>query len=183
MNIEQLIDGCKKKNPKYEKELVRSYSSLLLTVSRRYMPSGMDAEDILQDSFIKIFDCIHQFDASRGSLEAWMRKIVINTALRRLSKASMKKELYVQEFPERIVPPSVYEHLGAEDIMKLIKELPDGQRYVFNLYSIEGYSHKEIAEILGITEVNSRAKYSRARNMLKKKLIGLKTITRWMKIG
>lgn len=183
MNIKNVIEGCKKNDAKSQKELVIRYSSLLLTVSRRYMPSGMDAEDILQDSFIKIFEYIHQFDPSRGTLEAWMRKIVINTALRRLNKACFKKELYVQEMPERSIQPSIYEQLGAEDIMSLVAELPDGQRHVFNLYTIDGYSHKEISQILGITEVNSRAKYSRARNMLKKKIAGLKTITQWMKIG
>ena len=183
MSITELIKGCQKLNPECQRILVLQYSSELLTVSRRYTPSEMDAEDVLQDGFIKIFKAIKNFDESKGLLVNWMRKIIINTALKRLNKSCFKNELFVESLPVTAVDPVVYAQLDAEEIMKLIACLPDGYRQVFNLYAVEGYSHKEIGQLLEIAEVTSRSNYSRAKSLLKKKLSHHKSFQKWVKIG
>jgi len=142
MSESEFIKGCIKNDPKCQCLLVVNYSAILLTVSRRYTPINADAEDVLQDAFIKIFGSLRQFDKNKGELKSWMRKIVINTALRRLSKKCFTHEQTVETFKEGQMSPAVYGHLQAEDVMTLINQLPDGYRQVFNLSVVEGYSHK-----------------------------------------
>ncbi len=150
--------------------MVLNYSTELLTVARRYMPDYMYAEDILQDAFIKAFEHIQSFDESKGSLEGWLRKIVINTALKKLNKKCFSKEIYIENNQEITLHPSIYEILDAEDLMKLIGKLPDGYKQVFNLYVVEGYSHKEIADLLAIKVASSRSNLSRAKEILRIKI-------------
>jgi len=153
MSTQEIIKGCISKDAKYQRLLVVNYSAMLLTVSRRYTPINADAEDVLQDAFIKIFGAIKQFDANKGALETWMRTIVINTALKRLNKKCFTHERTVDRFAEIQLHPTVYDHLQAEDVMKLIDTLPDGYRQVFNLAVVEGYPHKDIATLLDIEEI------------------------------
>ena len=159
-----------------------NYSSELLTVARRYMPDQMYAEDILQESFIKAFDHIESFDEDKGSLSSWLRKIVINTSLKKLNKKCFTQELYPEKQYDIKLHPSVYEKLDAEDLMILIDRLPDGYKQVFNLYVIEGFSHKEISELIGIKEVSSRSNLSRAKEILRTKIQEQKKTKSWAKI-
>ncbi len=171
MTESDIIKGCQNGIAKFQKELVVRYSPMLMTVSRRYSRDNESAKDVLQDSFIKIFRHIHKYKPI-GSFTAWMRRIVINTALQSLDKSCFKKELSglgeLQEHPS--TSPDIYSHLGAEELLTLIQGMPDGFRQVFNLNILEGYSHREIGEILNITESTSRSQLVRARNYLKKML-------------
>ena len=184
MELKKIISGCQKANAKAQKALVLRYAGLLLTVSRRYMKNEVDAEDVLQDSFIKIFQAFNQFDPNKGSLDGWMKRIVINTALKQYRAQK-------QQFPtdnlehnnEVFILPSVYEKLHEEDLIQLISSIPEGYRQVFNLYALEGYSHKEIAEMLGIAEASSRSSLSRARMHIQKRIKKNKISESWMKIG
>lgn len=183
MSVQEIIKGCIKKEAKYQRLLVLNYSSMLLTVSRRYTPISADAEDVLQDAFIKIFGAIKQFDPNKGALESWMRTIVINTALKRLNKKCFTHEQTVERFDDIQLHPTVYEHLQAEDVMALINTLPDGYRQVFNLAVVEDYPHKEIAALLNIEEVTSRSNLSKAKKLLRTKLDNQKKQELWARIG
>lgn len=148
----------------------------MLGVCLRYTRHEMEAEDILQDAFIKVFDHIDKFEF-KGSFEGWIRRIVINTALKNYSKKSFKHEqIGLESQPELPLEPDIYAHLQEEELLRLITRLPDGYRIVFNLYAIEGYNHKEIAELLGIQESTSRSQLVKARKMLQVMIIDLQKI-------
>lgn len=163
-----IIKGCIEGEPYFQKMLVKRYSGQLMTVSRRYARSYEEAQDILQEALIKVFSNIHKFDSTRASLKTWMKKILVNTALNYIEKAHNKKQSVSLDVllnpPE--VAPSVFSYLTEEEILDLIQELPTRYRMVFNLHVMEGYSHREIAEALGIKESSSRSNYMRARNIL-----------------
>jgi len=138
----------------------------MYTICRRYARHDAEAEDILQDALIKVYNNIKKF-RSEGSLEAWIRRIVINTALKTVSKSSFQKEqLGTDNYREVATEPRVFKSLSAEELMGLIARLPDGYRIVFNLAAIEGYTHKEIGDMLGIKESTSRSQLTKARRML-----------------
>lgn len=156
------------------------YAPSLLSVCFRYCGNREDAEDILHDGFIKIIQKIHTFKMRKdGSLEAWMRRIMVNTALNFL-RDRMKEKNFVDIDPileklnhydeEKIDEEEKYLNMGQEKIMNLICELPAGYRTVFNLYVFEEYGHKEIAELLQFSENTSKSQLSKARAMLRKKL-------------
>lgn len=166
---EELAKGCQKGDPKAQKQLFDRMSSRMLGVCARYADSVEEAEDILQEGFIKVFRRIESY-TGQGSLEGWVRKVMVNTALDHLRKNrafrhpvdldTVQIELATEEY--------VIESMNAKDLLKLIRSLPKGFRTVFNLYAIEGYAHKEIAEQLGITESTSKSQYSRAKVHLQK---------------
>lgn len=183
MSVEEIIKGCINQEPKYQRLLVANYSSMLLTVSRRYTPINADAKDVLQDAYIKIFGAINKFDSNKGALESWMRKIVINTALKRLNKKCFTHERTVDRFEEIKQQPAIYNMLQAEDVMTLINSLPDGYRQVFNMAVVEGYPHKEIAKLLGIQVSTSRSNLTRAKKLIRQKLENQKNQELWTKIG
>lgn len=131
----------------------------------------MEAEDILQDAFIKIFKNIGDFQ-ERGSFEGWVRRIVVNTALKNIDKKSFSNEQIGGEIDNDAgEAPSVYSELGEEDLLKMIASLPEGYRVVFNLYAIEGFSHKEIADLLGVGESTSRSQLVKARKLLQEMIL------------
>jgi RNA polymerase sigma-70 factor (ECF subfamily) len=183
MSVTEIIEGCINEDAQCQRLLVVNYSAMLLSVSRRYTPISADAEDVLQDAYIKIFGAIRQFDPKRGALESWMRKIVVNTALKRLNKKCFTHERSVERFDEKHLPPAAYEYLQAEDVMKLINTLPDGYRQVFNLSVVEGYPHKEIAALLEIEESSSRSNLSKAKKLLRKKLRNQEKRELWNRVG
>src|ERR1700744_5296761 len=124
----------------------------MLGVCNRYARNSGDAEDILQDAFIKVFDKMHQFKFE-GSFEGWIRRIVVNTALKKYSVSRYDKEVNVYEVKEKdehVSEPAAYSHLTEKELLEMINSLPDGYRIIFNLYVIEGYQHDEIAGMLGI---------------------------------
>ncbi|MFK7806205.1 MAG: RNA polymerase sigma factor [Saprospiraceae bacterium] len=166
MTKQEIIDGCRKQDPKYQKELVLRYSALLMATSRRYVPDRAYAKDILQEAFIKILKAFPKYE-DLGSLEGWMKKVVVNTALSYFDKACFKREFHGYErMPEQSGAPKVYPQMAADELTDLINTLPDGFRTIFNLYAVEGYSHKEIGEVLGIEASTSRSQLTRARRLL-----------------
>ena len=165
MNETQLIEGCKQHNPKAQKALYDTYARKMMSVCLRYGSNRETAEDLLQEGFIKVFSAI-------GSFEGWMRRIFVNTALEYLRKNDILKESVEIDNTEVLqeVDYSAIERISADELMELIAELPPGFRTVFNMFVIEGYSHKEIGDALGITESTSRSQLTRAKRLLQKKL-------------
>ena len=156
--------------------LFEAYARKMMSVCLRYVVNHHDAEDILQEAFIKVFAHIHQFKFE-GSFEGWLRRIVVNTAL----KALQKKKLHFAEVNETTVPAATADatapsSLQAEQLMKLLNNLPDGYRVVFNLYVIEGYDHEEIAQMLNIQTSTSRSQLVKARKMLQNKFLEMQKI-------
>ncbi len=181
MTLTTIIEGCKRGKPRCQRELVLRYSPLLMSVARRYTPDNSTAQDVLQDSFIKIIQRIDQYGGN-GSFEGWMRRVVINVSLSRLDRKWVRREVpSSHETDTRSVEPVALDQLGTEDIMACVASLPDGYRQVFNLYAVEGFSHREIAQMLGCTEGNSRGQYNRARRALQTLLIDRKIVVRHAK--
>lgn len=143
----------------------------MLAVCLRYVNDMETARDLLQDGFVRVFTNIHSYTGS-GSFEGWLRKIFVNGALEYLRKSDVLRESTDLESSAELVQPdsSAIENLSAAELMKVIQELPAGFRTVFNMFAIEGYSHKEISEILGITESTSRSQFTRARQLLQKRI-------------
>lgn len=171
-----LIKGCIRENRQCQQEIFLRFAGKMLAVALRYTRHRMEAEDVLQDSFIKVFDNIASYQF-QGSLEAWIRRIVVNTALKNYQRKSFREEQYGMNMEaEPPVEPSIFAHLHQEELLNLVSRLPEGYRVVFNLYAIEGYSHKEIAAMLGIEEGTSRSQLLKARKMLQAQILNLQKI-------
>lgn len=171
MDEQTLIRDCLKGSPIAQRKLFETFAPKMMSVCLRYMKDHQEAEDILQDGFIKVFQKLGAYE-STGSLEGWIRRIVVNTALDQIRKNS--KFGYTEDVTEvgyKIENNDfAFEGLVAQDLMKLINQMPEGYKVVFNMFAIEGYSHKEIADLLEITESTSKSQYSRARAYLREKL-------------
>jgi RNA polymerase sigma factor (sigma-70 family) len=170
MSDEELIQGCIKGKDAFQYEVYKRFSPKMFGVCLRYCANREEAEDVLQDGFIKVFNKIDTFKFN-GSFEGWIRKIMINTALRNKYITFRSHEVPSLEGIEH--PSSdekVTSKLSMMDLMKLVNELPQGYKLVFNLFAVEGYSHKEISELLEIQEATSRSQYLRARQFLRDKL-------------
>ncbi len=169
---QEIVQGCLKKDKRAQKSLYDLYSGLLLGICIRYATDVPEAEDILQESMLKIFLNIGDYSGG-GSFIGWMRKIVINTAITHYHKHLKHKhyveieELYTSEAGKSDAPDLAY---TADELKSILNLLPPGYKAVFNLYAIEGYKHKEIAEMLGIDVNTSKSQYSRARTFIQKKL-------------
>ena len=175
---EKIIEGCKKGKGRYQEELYRLIAPRMYGLCLKYANDKDDAKDIMQDGFIKVFQKIDQY-SSKGSFEGWVRRIMINTALEKY-----RNQVTIYSLDERMplsdegVHSTVVEDLTAEDLLSLIHKLTPKYRMVFNLYAIEGYNHKEIAEMLGISEGTSKSNLSRARVILQEKVKELYSITK-----
>ncbi len=172
LSEEQLIKGCVKNDRKAQKALFDKYASVLLGVCARYAHDIAEAEDILQEGFVKIYTRIKQYSGS-GSFEGWMKRVMVNTALSHLRQNA--KHFYHQDVTEisenKINDDTNYDaDFSEKEILSIVNKLPDGFRVVFNLYAIEGYKHKEIAEMLGIDIGTSKSQYSRAKKIIQKQL-------------
>lgn len=171
LNEQELARLCSEKNRQAEDELYRRYAGRLFTLCRRYSRSRDEAEDLLHDALIKAFDRMSSFHGG-GSLYAWLCRITVNMAVDNLRKRRlhfMPMDLSVAE----TVPEPAEEELAGisqETLLEMISGLPDTQRAVFNMFCIDGYSHKEIAELLGISEKGSAGLLAKARLRLKKKV-------------
>lgn len=160
---EELIAGCLRNDRTSQQQLYQRFAPLMLGVCRRYCPRLEEAEDILQEGFVRVFYHLRGF-RFQGSLEGWIRRIMVNTALGYLRALNIRMVVANdQKMPEGKLEPGVIEQLSARDVLRLIAALPAGYRTVFNLHAIEGYSHREIAEMLGINEGTSRSQYLKAR--------------------
>ncbi len=168
---EDLINGCLQRDSAAQKQLYDRFAPKMYSICYRYVRNSMEAEDILVTAFMKVFDKIEQFK-SEGSFEGWIRRIVVNEALTQLRKnRTMYLETDIEQADREPDYDQLSDHLEAEDLLNMIQELPAGYRVVFNMYAIDGYSHKEIAEQLGISENTSKSQLSRARTYLQKLLV------------
>ncbi len=169
----ELIEGCKKKDRHAQRFLFEHYSGRMLSLCYRYVKDRMDAEDVMVTAFAKIFDRVGQYKGD-GSFEGWVRRIMVNESLTYLRK---NRNMYLETDIEAAEREPDFDKLDsameAEDLMKLISELPTGYRIVFNLYAIDGFSHQEIATQLGISENTSKSQLSRARALLQRRLLEL----------
>lgn len=170
---QHVIEGCKRNDRHAQRFVYEHYSSKMYALCCRYVKDKMEAEDVLVTAFTKVFDRISQFKGE-GSFEGWIRRIIVNESLTYLRRnKSMYVETDVEEADREPDYAQLNNELEAEDLRKLIAELPTGYRIVFNLYAIDGFSHQEIADQLGITESTSKSQLSRARTLLQKKLVEL----------
>jgi len=164
-----LIENCQNKNTLKAKEsLYRHFYGYAMSISLRYASTENEAIMIVNDSFIKVFEHLDSYD-SEYSFKSWLRKIIINTSIDKYRK-EMKRYQKEVSIPVSSIPTNyadIISKLTAQDILRLLKELPEDQRLIFNLYEIEGYSHKEIAEKLDITASTSRSYLSRAKAKLR----------------
>ena len=168
MSLDELIKKCIKKNSKAQEQLYTRYASTLFSVSLKYARNYTEAEDILQDGFIIIFDKISQYK-HKGSFEGWLKRIVINTALQRYRKQRVFNIVNEEQIEQEDVLVDE-EDVSLQFLLKIVQELPDRYRLVFNLYALDGYSHKEIASMLEISEGTSKSNLARARMILKQKV-------------
>lgn len=171
MDDATLIKECVKGNAKAQRFLFDKFAPKMLTVCIRYAKNKSDAEDVLQDAFIKVFNKINEFK-NEGSLEGWIRRIMVNTSLDQIRKnIKFSNDTDLEAVSYKLENNDfTFENLVSEDLLKLINSMPNGYRVVFNMFAIEGYSHQEIASTLGVTENTSKSQYLRARNFLKKEL-------------
>ena len=174
MDESQLIRGCRKGDRLAQKELYERYSRKMMGVCLRYVNDRETARDLLQDGFVKVFTSMDSY-LGAGSFEGWMRKIFVNCALEYLRKSDVLRESTDLDNTAELIQPdsSVISSMSAAELMTLVHELPTGFRTVFNLFAIEGYSHKEISEMLNITESTSRSQFTRAKQMLQKRINAL----------
>ncbi|UBM60959.1 sigma-70 family RNA polymerase sigma factor [Marinilongibacter aquaticus] len=164
----ELAKGIKEGNRKAQAALFDQYSGLMLAICIRYMGDKMLAEDVMLRGFMKVFEKIDQFNF-KGSFEGWVKRIMVNEALMKI-RSKKKVEVDIEEVSAMTFKTDEARSLEEEDLMQMLAQLPDGYRTVFNLYAIEGYSHAEIAEQLGISEGTSKSQLSRARGMLQNML-------------
>ena len=174
MNETELVERCGKGDNLARKQLYERYAGQLMAICVRYTGDREVAQDVLHDGFLNIFRSFSQFTyKGEGSLKAWLARIMVNEALGYLrKKASTNQEVIVEELPDVIDgDEDDFEQIPQSVLMQFIKELPDGYRTVFNLYVLEEKGHKEIAEMLGITEHTSSSQLYRAKTLLMKKIM------------
>jgi len=172
MTEDAILQGCLKNQAAAQRELYNRYSPKMLAVCYRFAHNREDAEDMLQEGFIKVFLQIHTFQ-NKGAFEGWIRRIIVHTCINNLKKNKRFNESVdiLQASSLQIREESVPSIVQAKQIVDCIRILPIGYRTVLNLYAIEGYSHKEIADMLDIEESTSRSQYTRAKQMLEDILI------------
>jgi RNA polymerase sigma-70 factor, ECF subfamily len=170
---DQLIERCRNNDRAAQKILYNKYAGLMLAICRRYVFEKSEAEDILMEGFLKIFTKIGEFEG-RGSFEGWMKRIFVNTAITNYHKSSKHnknhydiEEVYITKSEKPAFGESEF---TQEELFNIIHSLPDGYKLVFNMYALEGYKHKEIADLLEIDINTSKSQYSRAKKLIRKKL-------------
>ena len=171
MTDDDILNGCKQQNRIAQQELYLRYGGKMLVVCLRYTRNRAEAEDLLQEGFIKVFKHIHDF-RNEGSLEGWIRRIMVNTALKQLSK---QRPVFIEDtnisFELDNNWSNALDKISEKELLQRIGNLPVGYKMVFNLYVLEGYSHAEIAELLKIKESTSRSQLVKARMMLQKIIV------------
>src|ERR1044071_18812 len=179
MTEEFIIYGCLQNHPSAQRELYNRFSPKMLAVCYRYAQHREDAEDMLQEGFIKVFSQIHTFQ-NKGAFEGWIRRIIVHTCINHLKKNKKFNESVdiIHATSIQVREESVPSIVQAKQVVECIRILPIGYRTVLNLYAIEGYSHKEIADMLDIEESTSRSQYTRAKQMLEEILVKKKIIMR-----
>jgi RNA polymerase sigma factor (sigma-70 family) len=174
---EQLIQGCKDNKSHAYEALYKKYAMTLMAIARRYAHSNFEAEDILQEAFIKIFTKIKTYE-SKGSFEGWLKRIVVNTAINHYH-ANASKRKHVEYEGIQVMDESVGDVVSKmtnDELLGILRQLPEAYVIVFNLYVIEGYTHHEIGEMLNITEGTSKSRLSRGKEMLRELLLKNKVV-------
>ncbi len=172
MTEEQLVKACISGDAIAQKKFYDLFAKKMMGVCLRYSSNADEAQDVLQDGFIKVFNKLPDF-VNKGSLEGWVRRIMVNTALDQYRKnKKFQQDVEIDSVSYKLENNDfIVERINAQDLLKIIQSIPEGYRVVFNLFAIEGYSHKEIAEQLGVTESTSKSQFSRAKKMLRKRLV------------
>jgi RNA polymerase sigma factor (sigma-70 family) len=168
MSLEKLIKKCKQGDVKSQSEVYQLFAGKLFALCLKYSRNYQEAQDNLQDGFITIFKKMDQFQF-KGSFEGWLKRIVVNTALQKYREKNVLN-LISDEIPDEVEVEVDETGLSLEYLLSIIQELPNRYRLVFNMYVLDGYSHREIAEMLKISEGTSKSNLSRARQILKKKV-------------
>ncbi len=170
----ELIKGCIEGKQDVQQQLYKKFASSMFGVCLRYFDSREEAEDALQEGFIRVFTNLGTF-RNEGSLEGWVRRIIVNTALNQLrNHQKHQHHLDLEEVENELSDEAdLISNISKEDMLRLLVELPPGYRMVFNLYEIEGYSHKEIAEMFAISVSTSKTQLLKARKVLQKKVVEL----------
>jgi RNA polymerase sigma factor (sigma-70 family) len=168
----ELVEGCQAGKPFYQRALYQQYNRLMFGVCLRYADNHDDAKDILQDGFIKVFKHINSFKG-KGSFEGWIRRIMVHTSIEHYRRNSRYFMVDIKEAGDMEFDADALSSLSRNEILEIISELPAGYRTVFNLYVIEGYTHQEIAKMLGVSEGTSKSQLSRAKKILQEKLTKL----------
>ncbi|MGZ5247198.1 MAG: RNA polymerase sigma factor [Flavitalea sp.] len=170
-DIEQLLEGCLANNRRAQEGLYRQFYGFAMSIALRYSRDEHDAADILSNAFVKVFKSIRSYDSAKGSLHAWIKRIVVNEGLDHIkSRQRFSENVEVETVEEPEVNNGALERMGAEEIMELIQKLPPATHAVFVLYVVEGYNHREIGERLGISEGTSKWHLSEARKSLQQQL-------------
>jgi RNA polymerase sigma factor (sigma-70 family) len=169
----KLIEECLKQKPRAQEELYKTYTNRMYAICMRYADNPDTAKDLLQEGFVRVFRALDRF-RFEGSFEGWMKRIFINNCIEYYR--SHKSDPWVSDVDEAVgleAEDHTISNLGLEELMKAIQSLPTGYRTVFNLFAVEGYTHREIAEQLQISENTSKTQLLKARNMLQRILAGL----------
>lgn len=167
-NETKILKGCQKGEKMAQRQFYDLFKKLVFSIVMRYAKDVPEAEDIMQDAFVKLYRDLYQYQPT-NALGAWVRRVTVNTALMHVRKKRMLfSDVEQHNFAEKIQSnDDVLSTIGAKEIMKMVQQLPDGYRIVFNLYVVEGYSHKEIAAQLNISVNTSKSQLSRAKKMLR----------------
>lgn len=173
LSLNQLIENCKINDTKAQGELYKLFSSKLFSVCLKYSRNYAEAEDNLQDAFLTIFDKIEQYK-NKGSFEGWLKRITVNTVLQRYRNEKVF-DIINENLIEDVELEVDEDHISITYLLQIIQELPDRYRLVFNLYVLDGYSHKDIASMLDINEGTSKSNLARARQILKQTIENYKT--------
>lgn len=171
MSDEELIKRCLRQDSAAQKALYDRFASQMMALCLRYAGNPMEAQDMLQEGFIKVFEKLGQYRGA-GPFGGWIRRVMVNESLIYIRK--MKKHQFAEEIDDDrddgVLEANVFDQLATQDILQLIAKLPEGYRTVFNLFAVEGFSHKEIAEMLEITESTSKTQFHKAKRQLRKQL-------------
>jgi RNA polymerase sigma-70 factor (ECF subfamily) len=163
---QHIIDGCIANDRNSQKTLYNLFAGKMLAVCMRYAKDKSEAEDMLQEGFVKIFLNIHKFK-NEGSFEGWVRRIMVYTAINHYKQRIRKfQETLDMDNNDSAFDEGIIEKISAKEIVALVQQMPEGYRMVFNLYAIEGYTHKEIADIMGIAIGTSKSQYARAKSYM-----------------
>ncbi|MCB0764027.1 MAG: RNA polymerase sigma factor [Flavobacteriales bacterium] len=166
----ELVQGCLDGDRHCQEALYARYARRMYAVCLRYARHELEAQDLMQEGFIRVFEKLGSF-RSDGSLEGWVRRIMVHTAINHYRRKAFQNERFgMEHLPEGSVASMAVDRLGEQDLLALVASLPDGYRHVFNLYAIEGYDHAEIAEMLGCGESTSRSQLSKARKYLQERI-------------
>jgi len=169
LTLEELISNCKKQDLKAQEELYKKFSGILFAVCLKYSPNYHEAEDNLQDAFLTIFNRIEQFK-NKGSFEGWMKRVAINTVLQKYRKKKTFHLSNEEQIEEEEVVEVENNQVPLDFLLKIVQELPDRYQLVFTMYVLDDYSHKEIADSVGISVGTSKSNLARARGILKIKI-------------